>query len=348
MPIPLPGLSGAWNTTHVKHDTPLKFSIKNPITPEMSTCLQAVALLLVSHLALAAQPTGSAKEPPVADPALESRLEIEKLYRTKHGDTLRSVARLLYGHDTWWSKIQQMNPGMRGINPDWQLPQDTRIKYLAARVGKEYVVQPGDWLIRIATWKYGDTSEWEKVYRDNASAISNPNLIHPGDRLVFNADGTVFNKTTQQTVLNGLPQETQQPAARIPASAPPPEPEGFGVPAWFAWGLLAGLIALYFLVPRRRLAPAAAEPPAWLSLDTSALDDDGAEDGEPLPEKFDEIYQEMTRDGYYRTFRRRPIEEYKIDKSLVPYETGNEARPSGYHLIMPKKLKKYLGLKKRR
>lgn len=316
----------------------------------MGTCLRALLVLLLWTGASYAQ-APLAKETPVPDPALENRLQVEKFYRSKKGDTLRSVARLLYGHDTWWSKLQQLNPGMKGINPDWRLPANTRIKYLAANVGTEYVVHPGDWLIRIATWKYGDTSEWEKIYRENASAIANPNLIHPGDRLAFRADGTVFNQTTRQVVMNGIPDELppqkEAPIERTPAAASKTE-EPFGVPAWFGWGALAGLLLFYFLIPRRRLAPATrSEGPARLTLNSDEIADN-EDEVEPQPEKFDEIYQEMTRDGYYRTFRRRPVEEYKVDKSLVPYESGQAARPSGYHSLMPKKLKKYLGLKKNR
>lgn len=309
--------------------------------------LTALLLATLSAATVQAAPRAAPVEVAVGDPALESRLEIERFYRTRKGETLRSVARLLYGHDTWWSKLQALNPGMKGLNPDWQLPGDTRIKYLAAKVGTEYVVQPGDWLVRIATWKYGDAHEWEKVYRENASAIANPNLIHPGDRLAFRADGTMYNATTKQVVLNGLPAEPLETPDRAPASSlQAPEPEGLSMAAWFGIGALAGLLVYFMLVYRRRWAPVTTEAPAHAGLHLNA---DEIEDTEETAEPdLNEMYQEMTRDGYYRTFRRRPPEEYRVDTSLVRYEEGEAARPTGYQSIVPKKLKKYLALKKQK
>jgi hypothetical protein len=320
--------------------------------------LRAQALLpLVLLLALPVLAHG-AVETPMPDPALEKRLTIERFYRTKRGDSLRSVARLLFGHETWWPKLVELNPGMKGMNADWRMPENTRVKYLAAEVGETYIVQNGDWLIRIANWKYGDTAHWERILGDNPSAITNPNLIHPGDRLVFRADGTIENTTTRQTILSGLPASPPAPEAdREPAAVnrPAEETAYLGLPAYFWWGTAAGLLLLALGLPKRSRAVAAARTSGSTSLrlDDSAPALSGSLAGpeledDPSPAEFDELYQAMTRDGYLRTFKRRPPEEYRVDTTLVPYENGLPANPSGYHSIVPKKLKKYLKLKKKK
>ena len=301
-------------------------------------------LLFLTILITTASTASWAKEPlvtetPTSDPALESRLNSERFYRTKRGESLRFVARLLYGHETWWPKLVALNPGMKGMNADWRMPTGTRVKYKGAEVGTEYVVQPGDWLVRIATWKYGDIEHWEKILRENAAAISNPNLIHPGDRLVFRADGSLENTTTRQTVMNGLPTEaTREPVtvgnlARTPATDKPEIEEFFGIPAYFWWGIAAGLLLLAFSLPRKRLLPVSGgrEPPR----------------SERLEFESEPNFEPNTQEGYMATFKRRPIEEYKVDETLVPYEKGDLARPSGYHQIIPKKLKKYLKVRKK-
>jgi LysM repeat protein len=50
-----------------------------------------------------------------------------------------------------------------------------------ATPGSEYTVQPGDTLYSIAQQAYGDSSKWPVIAQ--ANAISDPNLIHPGQKL---------------------------------------------------------------------------------------------------------------------------------------------------------------------
>ena len=308
-------------------------------SPLRSFLISAFLLATAAGQTFAA-PAVTVQELPVSDPALEQRLEVETFYRTKKGESLRSVARLLYGHETWWSKLQTLNPGMKGMNPDWKIPSDTRIRYLAGRVDKNYIVQPGDWLVRIATWKYGEAQEWEKVYRENASAIANPDLIRPGDRLAFLEDGTMYNATTNQRVLNGLPREISAKAERAIAAVQERPEGGLSMLSWFGIGGLAGLLLYYLLLQRRRLAPGAG-PELSSSLTLGSEDTAPAVTAPAKP-------AEARRGGYYETFQRRPPEQYRVDTDLVRYEDGQAAKPTGYDLIMPNKLKKYLGLKKTR
>ena len=51
--------------------------------------------------------------------------------------------------------------------------------------GATYVVVAGDSLSRIAKRYYGDANKWPRIFEANRSIISNPDLIHPGQRLVI-------------------------------------------------------------------------------------------------------------------------------------------------------------------
>jgi nucleoid-associated protein YgaU len=48
---------------------------------------------------------------------------------------------------------------------------------------QSYVVVPGDSLSKIAKRYYGDASQWRRIYEANRDQLSNPDLIHPGQRL---------------------------------------------------------------------------------------------------------------------------------------------------------------------
>lgn len=58
---------------------------------------------------------------------------------------------------------------------------------VAAAVGaRTYVVKPGDSLSKIAKELYGDAKRWPEIYEANKALIGdNPNLIHPGQKLVI-------------------------------------------------------------------------------------------------------------------------------------------------------------------
>jgi len=49
--------------------------------------------------------------------------------------------------------------------------------------GTTYTVVAGDSLSKIAKRKYGDASEWRKIYEANKDTIDDPDLIHPGQVL---------------------------------------------------------------------------------------------------------------------------------------------------------------------
>jgi nucleoid-associated protein YgaU len=48
---------------------------------------------------------------------------------------------------------------------------------------RTYVVQPGDYLEKIAKEIYGDWERWKDIYEANKDQIEDPDLIHPGQKL---------------------------------------------------------------------------------------------------------------------------------------------------------------------
>ena len=50
---------------------------------------------------------------------------------------------------------------------------------------KIYSVKKGDNLSSISKSKYGKESQWTKIYEANKSTVKNPNLIHPGQKLII-------------------------------------------------------------------------------------------------------------------------------------------------------------------
>lgn len=56
----------------------------------------------------------------------------------------------------------------------------------AAAVKREYVVKSGDSLSKIAKELLGDAKRWPEIYEANKALIGdNPNLIHPGQKLII-------------------------------------------------------------------------------------------------------------------------------------------------------------------
>lgn len=157
---------------------------------------------------------------PVADPELERRLTERKTYRVRRGDTLSRAAHFLYGHTTWWTKLRDANPALSNHGPNDLLPPGAKLRYMGPKVGAHYVVKSNDWLIRIAEWKYGSSDRWVALYRKNADRIKNPNLIHPGDRLVLGNGGTVTNEKTGQVILSGLTGDEESSAAANAGALP--------------------------------------------------------------------------------------------------------------------------------
>jgi nucleoid-associated protein YgaU len=48
-----------------------------------------------------------------------------------------------------------------------------------------YIVKSGDSLSKIAKVRFGDAQLWKKIHEANKDTIANPNLIHPGQKIII-------------------------------------------------------------------------------------------------------------------------------------------------------------------
>lgn len=54
-----------------------------------------------------------------------------------------------------------------------------------APAAQTYTVVAGDSLSKIAKRVYGDANQWRRIFEANRDQIENPDLIHPGQKLVI-------------------------------------------------------------------------------------------------------------------------------------------------------------------
>ena len=73
--------------------------------------------------------------------------------------------------------IEACKERMKEPDPPWKQPgTQPRI----------HIVQPGDWLSKIAMTYYGDVNKWPVIYKENRGTIGDkPDLIVPGQRLII-------------------------------------------------------------------------------------------------------------------------------------------------------------------
>jgi len=50
---------------------------------------------------------------------------------------------------------------------------------------RDYTIQPGDSLSKIAKRYYGNAGDWQKIYRANKDKIKDPNMIYPGQKIII-------------------------------------------------------------------------------------------------------------------------------------------------------------------
>lgn len=67
--------------------------------------------------------------------------------------------------------------------PDVDLGPTAGTAGTASAQDQTYVVVSGDSLSKIAKRHYGDATKWPRIFEANRDQISNPDLIHPGQRL---------------------------------------------------------------------------------------------------------------------------------------------------------------------
>jgi LysM domain len=256
----------------------------------------------------------------------EQRLTTVTTYTTHSGDSLRRIAYFLYGHKSWWSKIKDDNPTLQTYDPDDPLPEKLQVRYRAPKLGATYVVQPNDWLIRIVQWKYGATDRWEEIYHKNSQKISNPNLIHPGDQLILDLNGTVRRAVSGEVLIEGVPSATTtpQPSATVTESV-----ESNSALFWI--GFLIGIIFL-LLIPVLVWWIRKGSGVASLHLQPPRL--------KKLPKKKPALLPPRKKPSafeYPYAFNRRSAEKMDMDRSLIHRDGGDIDNGPNYHTISKKK-----------
>lgn len=279
---------------------------------------------LAAQLAMAAPGNSAPAETMTADPALESRLAVLTEYKVRQGDTLRKIANALYGHSTWWPKLIQWNPALKSLGPDSPLVNDQRIRYRAPQIGSEYVVQKNDCLVRIAEWKYGSRAYWEYLYRQNSAHIQSPNLIHPGDRLKLSEHGLVQNEKSGEILMHSVASSEPQRsvASEYDLTAPTHTTLYYGYYG-FAFGLLLLLLT----------------PAVW-AFNAASARRKSFQHREPI---FREEYEQPVEQAASH-FKKAPIEEPRIDRSMVPHLAIDLERIPNYFSLLKKPLWKYMQL----
>jgi nucleoid-associated protein YgaU len=80
-----------------------------------------------------------------------------------------------------WDEYNRLDPDMRSGD----LMMDIQV---AGGGGTEYEVQPGDSLSKIAA-HHGGGLTWQEIWEANKDQISDPDMIHPGQKLKIPSKG---------------------------------------------------------------------------------------------------------------------------------------------------------------
>lgn len=127
-------------------------------------------------------------------------------YTVKSGDNLWDIAKQHFGDGARWPEIYHLNEGVIGSNPSLIMP-GTELQLPggdgATNIASDYTVKPGDNLWDISKEHLGGGQHWGDLYKENASTIgSNPDLIHPGDKLHM-PDGSTHSAASEHLASSG-------------------------------------------------------------------------------------------------------------------------------------------------
>lgn len=152
-------------------------------------------------------PTKMPVKPTVALSEPDNNVQkVEKIYITKSGDNLWSIAERNYKSGYNWVDIQRannisnpdsINIGTKLVLPNVDQKNATSVPELKIFVtdkglgsssvqkisGVDYIIEEGDNLWDIALRAYGDGYKWTELQRINK--VNNPNLIYPGNKLII-------------------------------------------------------------------------------------------------------------------------------------------------------------------
>lgn len=110
------------------------------------------------------------------------------VYVVQPGETLGTIAKKIYGSSKKWRQLVELNQltNVNRIFPGdeikFQLNRQTSLyaKVVKSLQKKEYKVEEGDTLAKIAEKTFGQKSGWKSLWAQNKAKISNPNHIHAG------------------------------------------------------------------------------------------------------------------------------------------------------------------------
>ncbi|MEV6786820.1 LysM peptidoglycan-binding domain-containing protein [Streptomyces sp. NPDC051098] len=176
---------------------------------------------------------------------------------TRPAQSLWQIAEEQLGDGALFTKIVALNEGRTmtdgrvftagsPIQPGWtlHLPADTRTAGAPPQTTTQlggtaehqnsgtYVVESGDYLSTIAQEELGDGDRWPELYQANRDAITDPDVIHPGQRLDLppgDANGPATPPepaSPPDRPADPTPDHEDAPAAPAPTGAPtsPPTP----------------------------------------------------------------------------------------------------------------------------
>jgi osmotically-inducible protein OsmY len=92
-----------------------------------------------------------------------------------------------------WNRIKSVDPGysdlVADITIDSSLPQPQKAAASGGQSAgggqRQYTVQSGDTLSKIAKQFYGDANAYNKIFEANRNILSDPDKIQPGQNLVI-------------------------------------------------------------------------------------------------------------------------------------------------------------------
>lgn len=146
-------------------------------------------------------PQGEAQQP--GEQQAQEASESTTPYTVKSGDNLWDIAREHLGDGTRWPEIYKLNEGIIGDNPRLIMPgAELQLPGGASDLAQaDYTVKPGDNLWDISKEHLGGGEHWPELYKENTATIgSNPDLIHPGDKLHMPAgDSLAHNQSPVHT-----------------------------------------------------------------------------------------------------------------------------------------------------
>lgn len=159
------------------------------------------------------------------------KVQLNRFYFVRGGDTPASVSQLIYGNEGrasdlafWNGHTKSWKPGRTIFYRSPSQPDDQKMRAFFEERGipsEEYIVKRSDWLSKIAQVKLGDPRSWKEIAAVNG--VDRPDSIEVGQKLlVFPQDLHGFTaEHSAPAQVAAKPQPVEPPASKA-AVIPPP------------------------------------------------------------------------------------------------------------------------------